>query len=118
MFFEWTDIWFTGYHLLVVSQLLLRFVVEVTERSRQVETTIHPAHVDCAPCFLYSCLLLLTLGLVVDWEIYGFAAPAERTSRVASVGYNVVGRGDEDHVGSAPCCFGDGIGLWHVSECV
>lgn len=66
MFFECTDIWFTGYHLLVVPQLLLGFVVEVPEGSRQIETTVYPAHVDCAPCFFYSGLLLLTLGFVID----------------------------------------------------
>lgn len=52
-------------HLLVVPQLLLGLVVEVSEGTAQVEAAIYSTHVNNSSCVFNPPLLLLALGFVI-----------------------------------------------------
>lgn len=102
----------------MVTQLLTPLVVEVTERTSQVQTTVHTTHVHRSPRVLYTPLLLLALRLVVQRQVQSPPTPAQRTARVTRVGDDVVLGGDEHDVGSATRCFGNRLTLRHVAGAV
>lgn len=63
------DVWLAGDHLLGISQLIVGFVVEIAEGTRQVESAVHSAHVYHSTCSFDSFCLLLTLGLMVEGKL-------------------------------------------------
>lgn len=88
-------------HLLVPVQLLVLLVVEVSKRTRQVETAVHAAHRDGTSCLPDAVLLSFVLGLVVLREVDGLARATEHTARVSSISDDVFVRSHEDDIGSA-----------------
>ena len=52
------DIRLTGYHLLVIAKFLVLLVVEVPERTRQVQSSVDSSHHYAASCSLDPRFLL------------------------------------------------------------
>lgn len=110
-----TNVRFARNHLLVVSQLFFAFVVKVTKGTTQVQTPVHATHVYYASSVFYTTLLLLTLRLVIQRQIYRLASPTQRTPRVTSVSYDILSRSNQHDIGSAACRLGDRLTLRHIA---
>lgn len=53
-------------HLLMVPQLLLSLVIEVSKGTTQIEPSIDSTHINNSSCIFDSPLLLLTLRLMIQ----------------------------------------------------
>ena len=77
----------TCYHLFVVCQIGFAFVVEVSQWSGEVETSIYSSHANLSTCLDNSFLLFRRFRLMVLAQSNRISGSAEHTSRVACVGY-------------------------------
>jgi len=91
---ELTHIRLTRYHLLLVAQIFVALVVEVTQTTRQIEATIHPPHRYHSACFFYTSLFYGWLWFVILREGHGFALPAQNRPGVARI-RNIEGTGGD-----------------------
>lgn len=107
---ESADVWLAGYHLLGIPKLVVGFVVEVSEGTGQVESTVDSAHVYHSTCIFDSFCLLLTFWFMVERKLSRLAVFAQHAPGITGIGHIEMRGSDEENVGCAASVLGDRIG--------
>lgn len=102
---KWLNVRLASNHLLMVTQILVFLVLEITKRTSKIQSTIYPTHVNHSSSVLNTLLLFLTLRFMVKRKIDSFALPAEDAPWVSSISHIEMGGCDKNYISRATSVF-------------
>ena len=105
-------------HLLVIAQFVILFVLEISKRTGEVQTTIDSAHVDYSSCILDAFFFFFTFRLMVKGKINSFSLSAKDTSGISCVGHIEMSGSHEYNISCASSVFGDRVRDMNISNTV
>lgn len=91
---------FAGDHLFGVVAFRVLLVVEVSKRSRQVQSTIYSPHLYCPTSRLNTPPFFRVFGFMIEAQIQGIGFSTQGTPAVTRIRNNVFIRGDKNNIGS------------------
>lgn len=84
--FNFLNIWYTYYHLLIGWFILIWFVIKISESSRDIDIPIDTIMGYVTTCLYYSGLLFSIYWLVVWWQSNCLAITTKYRAAIANIG--------------------------------